>query len=411
MAQAGGKQVVTEPRIAVLGAGIMGSAVALFLARQGARVTLIDEASEAFSGASRWNEGKIHLGYLYAGDASGRTAARVLPGGLVFRKLTEELIGCSIATAITHGDDIYLVHRDSVTGAAAMGEYFEKVTRAAREHPQAREYLVDLSDRHVQRLSTEELEQLTPSPLILGGYRVPEHSVQTNWIADRFLDALSAERRIEMVMRTYVSGVREYGHSWRLETTPAIAEQFDWVINALWHGRLAIDRTAGLKAEGNWSHRYRLSLFVHTPETIAAQNAVLATGPFGDMKNYNGRDFYLSWYPAGLIAEGISVSPPRVKLPGRSEQREITAAIVDQLGTFLPVVRTIAAQATETRLAGGWVFALGEGSLSDQRATLHRRDQFGIREHGTYLSVDTGKYSTAPWLAEKIAERVAASIR
>ena len=55
-------------RVAVLGAGIMGSSTALYLARAGIQVDLFDAADRPFSGASRWNEGKIHLGFLYAND-------------------------------------------------------------------------------------------------------------------------------------------------------------------------------------------------------------------------------------------------------------------------------------------------------------------------------------------------------
>ncbi len=59
------------PSVAVLGAGILGSSVALFLARRGALVTLFDARDRPFEGASRWNEGKIHLGYIYAADQTG----------------------------------------------------------------------------------------------------------------------------------------------------------------------------------------------------------------------------------------------------------------------------------------------------------------------------------------------------
>jgi len=55
-----------RPTVAILGAGIMGSSTALFLARRGAAVTLFDAAPAPFSCASRWNEGKIHLGFLYS---------------------------------------------------------------------------------------------------------------------------------------------------------------------------------------------------------------------------------------------------------------------------------------------------------------------------------------------------------
>ena len=57
----------------------MGSSVALLLGRRGVQVTVFDQAPLPFAGASRWNEGKIHLGYLYAADPSLETARRVLP--------------------------------------------------------------------------------------------------------------------------------------------------------------------------------------------------------------------------------------------------------------------------------------------------------------------------------------------
>lgn len=397
-----------KPRhVAVLGAGIMGSSVALLLARKGVHVTLIDEAAEPFSGASRWNEGKIHLGYLYAADPGGRTAARVIPGGLAFKGLTEKLIGRALDGAITPNDDIYLVHRDSVVGAEAMRDCFEKITLRLREHPQARGYLTDVSASRVRVLSRRELSSLTNSALVLGGYRVPERSVQTNWVADGFLAALAAEPRIELALRTRVTGVRELTDGrWRVETAPKITARFDAVVNALWHGRLAVDRTVDLEEETPWLHRFRVSAFVRTKTEFDVPSTVLATGPFGDVKNYNGRDFYLSWYPTGLLAEGTAVAPPAVSMPGGTRRAEMIEEIVGHLGAFLPAVKSVAAAASETRLAGGWVYALGEGSLADRRSSLHRRDQFGIRARGSYLSVDTGKYSTAPWLARKIAARI-----
>jgi len=78
--------------VAVLGAGIMGSSLALMLARRGSRVTLFEQLAQPFEAASRWNEGKIHLGFLYNADGSMQSAERMLPGGLAFKPLVEELI-------------------------------------------------------------------------------------------------------------------------------------------------------------------------------------------------------------------------------------------------------------------------------------------------------------------------------
>src|SRR5262245_31682104 len=112
-------------RVAVLGAGIMGTCASLYLARRGCEVVLFDEAPVPFSGASRWNEGKIHLGYLYSAASSLDTARLLLPGGLAFKPLVEELIGESLRPATTGDDDIYLIHRDSVASAEAVGAHYE----------------------------------------------------------------------------------------------------------------------------------------------------------------------------------------------------------------------------------------------------------------------------------------------
>jgi hypothetical protein len=73
---------------------------------------------------------------------------------------------------------------------------------------------------------------------------------------------------------------------------------------------------------------------------------------------------------------------------------------------LIPSVGKVASVAEEATVEGGWVFAIGQGTLSDAQATIHRRHQFGIRRRGTYFSVDTGKYSVAPWLAKQVADAI-----
>lgn len=397
-------------RVAVLGAGIMGSSVALELARRGCQVLLVDSADAPFSGASRWNEGKIHLGYLYAGDPSLSTARHLLPGGLAFVDMVSELVDCSLEPAITAQDDLYLVHRNSVVGADSMRTCFEALSALVRTYPGGDRYPGDASQGRMQALSHAELDRLVDTRSIEAGFRVPERSVATCWVADRYIDALRAEPRIEFAMATRVLGVRPASTAaqerWRLDADVPIDGTFDAVVNALWAGRLAIDCGVGLQPQPGWSHRYRLSLFVRTHRPVAAHSMVVATGPFGDIKNYNDRDFYLSWYPAGLMIEGQAVSPPELPLLTEAARQHITDAIRAGLGALIPSTHAILEQADTVQLQGGWVFAQGRGSLSDPASSLHRRDRFGVVERGTYLSVDTGKYSTAPWLARQVAARL-----
>jgi glycine/D-amino acid oxidase-like deaminating enzyme len=199
---------MTRGAVAIIGAGIMGSATALLLARRGVEVHLFDAAPAPFCGASRWNEGKIHLGYLYAADPGLATARSVLPGGLSFRPLTERLLGLSIEPAITRHDDTYLIHRDSVATLEATETYFRRVTELLRSHPEAGNYLADLRNARLQRLSAGELTSHCSADHILAGFRVPERSVNTNWIADRFVSTLDAEPLIVHRMHTRVTGIR-----------------------------------------------------------------------------------------------------------------------------------------------------------------------------------------------------------
>ena len=398
----------SKPRVAVLGAGIMGCSVALFLARRGAEVTLFDGADRPFSAASRWNEGKIHLGYIYSADPSLRTADHVMLGGLHFRTLVEELLDCSLAPVITNEDDIYLCHRQSVVSPDAMETYMQQVSQRVRVHPDANRYLAAMSDCKTQRLSVAELAALTSSPDIVAGFRVPERSVETTWIADRFVEAVAAERGIEPCMNAHITAVRPLGEStdgtWQVETSVGTFAPYDYVVNALWQGRLAIDQTAGLPPTGVWSHRYRQSLFLRTTEPVKTPCVIIATGPFGDIKNYNERDFYLSWYPDGLRVDSSAVLPPQLESLVMPDPQQLAASILDNLEALLPWVARIREKAERLSNEGGWVFAAGRGLLSDPSSTLHRREDFGAVRRGGYISVDTGKYSTAPWLARSIAD-------
>jgi glycine/D-amino acid oxidase-like deaminating enzyme len=395
---------------AVLGAGIMGCSVALCLARRGAHVTLFDAAARACMGASRWNEGKIHLGYLYAADPSLATARRVLDGGLAFKGLAERLIEQSLDAVTSPVDDIYLVHRRSVVDADTMAGYYDAVSALVREHAGAGGYLHPATQASAQRLSASELRDLCDTPEIVAGFRVPERSVSTVWIADRLVDAVAAAPRIEARWGVRVAGVRrpEAGVDapMHVDTSDGLDGPYDWVVNALWDGRLVVDAARGLPPPTAWSHRFRRSLFVRTSRPVALPSAVIGVGPFGDVKNYNGRDLYLSWYPAGLAVEGTAAAPPPVPPLDDAARGELVEAVLTQLGAMLPSVAALRPLLQTVHVEGGWVYAAGRGALDDRHSTLHRRDRAGVVRDGRYLSIDTGKYSMAPWIADRLAGEI-----
>jgi glycine/D-amino acid oxidase-like deaminating enzyme len=398
--------------VAVLGAGIMGCSTALHLARRGVRVTLVDQAPAPFTGASRWNEGKIHLGFLYAADPELRTARAVLAGGLDFRDHVERLTGIDLAPLTTPVDDHYLVHRDSVVPADAVGAYADRVAALVASAPGAGRYLVDVSRCPVHRLGRAELDELSDPASVVAGVRVPERSVDTVAVADAFVAAVAAEPRIEAALGQRVTSVAPAGEStdrWVVRTSDGTTlGPFDAVVNALWEGRPAVDATLGHRPDADQQHRFRLSLFVRAREPVDAPCAVLSVGPFGDVKNYGGDRFYLSWYPLGLVARAEAVEPPPVPELTAGDRAELAARVFAALAEHLPWVRDVEAAADEVRVEGGWVYSQGRGLLDDPGASVHHRDLLGVTNVGTYFSVDTGKYSVAPTLAEGVAAALTA---
>ena len=397
--------MVAGRRVGVLGGGIMGCSLALFLARSGAHVSLFDEAAEPFTGASRWNEGKIHLGYLYAGDPSLDTARKLIDGGLVFRDLVEELLEQDISPAVSPRDEIYLAHRSSIVDADSMSGYFNAVSGLIRSHPSADRYFSDLAHAGSVGLTAAELRNVSRSDAIVAGFRLPERSILTSWIADRYVAAIKAEPSIELLPNVRIEAVAGSAGKWRVSARPAMADSFDVIVNCLWHGREAVDRASGFGADASQtSYRYRASAFLRCREACQLPSVVLAVGPFGDIKNYNDRDLYLSWYSEGLLEDRID-GPSAISLDAKAKDR-ILAGTVNRLSAYFPELADIVRHPASLDVAGGWVVAHGTGSMDDPSSPLHRRDRFGISRFGSYFSVDTGKYSTAPWLARRLANEI-----
>ena len=402
--------LVTHPRIAILGGGILGTCTALELARRGQPVTIIEGATRLLEGASRWNEGKIHLGFLYAADPSLRTATRMIPGGLAFSELVSRHIGQSL-DPLTTDDDVFLVHRESVVDADAFAAYADRVSallrEAAAQHG-APHYLSNVCEP-VRRLSPSELAALTTSENVVAGFRVPECSVSTVAVADLLCAAVAAEPCIEVRTSTRIDAVRRRD-SGRLDVITSALDAdgligFDVAVNALWEGRLAIDATLSITPPAPWTHRFRAGVFGHAGEPRSS--AVLCTGPFGDVKRYRDGRVYLSWYESGLLAEGHEIEPPRRKAKlSRERGAQVMQGTLDALAKYFPAVVDLAHEADELEVRGGWVYAIGQGSLADRASTLHQRDKFEITIDRGYISVDTAKYSLAPWLAAKVAETI-----
>ena len=335
---------------------------------------------------------RFHLGYLYAADRSVDTARKLMPGGAAFRSIVEDLIDGSIEAHLTSDDELFLSHAKSVVDPDAMFRYLKAVWALDCE--------MRGSPTPPASLTKAELQQVTESPDIVAAFRVPEQSVDANWLADRIAERVAADRLIECRCDCRVTALAKEAGRWRVATDGGAFDGFDAVVNALWEGKSAIDETIGRPPQ-SLSYRYRVSVFMQV-RNAAVRSATITTGPFGDTKNYDGRRLCLSWYPAGLLVDRHQERAPPTPTLDSAGEAEIYQRMIEALSRFFPSFRELPAAAESVAVRGGWIVANGQGLLSDPNSTLHRRDT-GITRDGNYYSVETGKYSVTPWLAAQIA--------
>ncbi len=386
----------TNGRVAVLGAGMLGACLALLLARRGVAVSLFDEQPDAMRCAGRWNEGKIHQGYIYSADKSLDTARKLLPGARCFGRIVSTLVESPLAPHTTSQGDLTLTHADSVVGPDETFAYYQAVWALGRE--------AGMNTPPPARLSAHELRNLTAHSSILAAYSVPEHSIDTHWVATRLADRVRGEPRIETRYGEKVLDLFESQSTWTITTDRDEVGGFTQVVNALWQGRAAIDAKLGLAAPV-LSYRYRTAIFARAL-SCDLPNFLIATGPFGDFKNYDGQTIYLSWYPAGLVLNKRSQVAPEAPILDDDRRLAIFKESIGSLAAFVPKISRLQENVQEWAVGGGWVVAPGDGELSNPASALHKRDSFGIARFRSYLSVDVGKYSMAPFLAEQLAAEI-----
>lgn len=400
-------------RIGVLGGGIQGSCIALALAQNGCRVVLFEREATCLTGASGNSEGKIHLGFVYGQDPSRRSGKMMARGGLSFAPLLKRWLGDD--KFLTTSDPFrYAVMRDSILSVEEVEEYLWFVSACLNdelERDGADYFGLDIR-QPIRRLSETEMEMEFDPTSVAAAYTTPEIAVDPLRVANRIRAAIQEEPLIELRNQTVVEAVEPD------PMRPAVVfskgeergrERFDHLVNALWDGRLAVDITAGIKPARPWTFRLKYGLRLKTNGIDRqVRSTTLILGPFGDVVNYGDGDYYLSWYPAGRLAISSQIEPePWSAQPSETICQQIRAKSIAGLATAITSVHAFSEHhLTSCRCVGGQIFAWGATDVNDPFSELHRRHDIGVNSYGRYHSVDTGKYTMAPFFAAELAHRI-----
>lgn len=401
-------------RIAVLGAGLSGSLAALELSEAGCDVDLYDRCAAPVKGASLHNEGKIHLGFVYAKDRSRTTARTMIRGALAFRPLLSRWIDSATLDSAVSDPFIYALHRDSMIDEASVINHFEDVESIYSELTRRGNgrYIAPCDQPLWRRRPAHRHDDLFDRELVTASFDTAERSIDTEVIAAAVGRALRSSRTLHLSMGTEILAVEkkdgdEYTVRCRRDGVVNTAA-YDVVINALWQNRLAIDRTLGLAVDRPVMHRYKVGLFSRRSESVPdCPTVTFLVGSFGDSVAYPERT-YINWYSSGLIKEESGLRPSAPRLDERCRSRIITES-VDAMTRLIPGAAESLCHGPGGEpwtVRGGFISAWGRSGIDDPDSELHTRYAIGVSTYGNYHSIDTGKYTTAPLFAHEACSRV-----
>ena len=403
--------------VAVVGAGLQGCCLALELARRGCTVALLDRDPRPMNRASRRNEGKVHLGLVYAMDETGATAELQLRGALSFAPLLERWLGPGTDAWRASTPFDYVVARDSIASPAELAGHYAQLQRRYEARcarwPEGH-YLASRPERLAELQPAERWADRYDPARVQAVFATAERAIDCDRLADAVARAVAAEPRIVFAGATRVASIERQRTGWQIVAEgPAgpMRRTLAAVVNAAWDGRLALDRSAGLEPEPGWVHRLKYRVVVRTPAACAgAASATMVVGRYGDVVFRPDGTAYLSWYPAAMRGWSHEIAPPadwERACRGETEPR-LAAELAGEFGRALSAWHLgLRANVSETlQVDGGAIFAHGRSDVHDPASGLHRRTQVGVVSRDGYHSVNPGKLTTAPLFAVVAADAV-----
>jgi glycine/D-amino acid oxidase-like deaminating enzyme len=404
-------------RVGVLGGGLQGCCAALALAERKLKVTLFDKNEQLLSRAAIANEGKIHLGYMYAGDPTLSTAKAMMVGALAFAPFLERHLGQPAHSFSVSVPATYIVHRDSQRSAEAVCAYLRTVHALINEAAEGRKRVYfgrDLQSPLRQWSPTEKAIEFDDN-LALAALSTPEIAINPVALAQRLRERITAHPLIEVrCRRTIVDVEIECDRACVLSNgrDGNARDAFDYVVNALWDGRLKLNEAAGFPTTRPWLHRLKYGVSFRLPPGMRAPPSVtFVLGPFGEVVTYGDGTIYLTWYPECLQAISAELAPPDwATYPDDPLRSRIITGTLRALAAIVPSLDKLDPEnLPEATVKGGTIVAWGKTDIYDPASELHRRYEIGVTSAGRFHSVDPGKLTMAPYFAEICAERISPS--
>lgn len=410
------------PKIVIIGAGLQGLSIALALAHHKIPCTILEKNTQAMRAASYGNEGKIHLGFVYAMDETLKTGHKMLLGALSFSHFLEKWAGPFNWNRFKTSPFLYVVMQDSLVNAEYLKTYYKKLSQEVNttldQLKIPYEYLKeDLTPFFYEELPPAEqlfkFNQEKLSNFILTN----ERAIDTRFFSAELLEKIKQISMITLKCDHELIHAKEshQGYTLHVQTKEHLyEEQADIVINCAWYNRTKFDDmiipSQKLHTE-KYSYRIKHRVLVRpTIDTRLKHPITMVQGPYGDVVPFSDGIVYLSWYPQ--CRTYIDQLPPSIKNTSLKEREEIGHNCILAISEIFPELKN----STMIECSPCIIVAKTEEKsaeihdINHPKSDLHQRSQAGPICYKKWWSVDTGKLTLAPYYANETVKQIISSI-
>ena len=383
-------------KIAIIGAGIQGSCLALSLANQGIKSTLIDK-SIPMQAASLRNEGKIHLGFVYALDNNGSTRELMLKGALHFAPLIEKWCGKINWQEFVSGEFNYAVMPDSLASIHQIEKSYSELQSMLNSY---RDLDLHYMGKHLSYFWKKNID-LTSSPIINGQkisdfYKTEEVSVDPRLFSKFICERLLINNLITIKNNTFVKSIKQKSNFELsiIDNNRQSLIEADIVVNCAWEDREKLDNYIGITND-NTNYRVKHQILVKPKLDFQHLEPVtMVLGPYGDLVPWKDGLVYISWYPEGRTYFG---STPPQELENKALALEVAIKSLKVMEEMFPILKGSSIISS----LPGVILAKGKADVDKKESALHTRNLIGVSDYKGWISIDTGKFTTAPFFAEE----------
>ena len=352
--------------IAVIGAGIFGTTIALKLHEDGHRVKLIESHNDILKGTSFNNTRRVHLGFHYPRDLS--TAKQSFGG---FESFYKKYMKCIKTNFLNY----YFIAKEN--SKTSLPEYFEFCSRLGAPFEEV----------------TKKLPAMTQN--CEGGIKCQEYVYDCDQLR-RLIYKEIKKSDISLMLSTKVKFIKK-STNYRLSYDNAEDEVFDAVVNCSYYNINQFNKSLGVQSEST-QYEYTINFVIDLP--IKHIGITIMDGPFVTLLPFGkpGR-FILYHVKHSVLDTVISDSPPNEWKPSKKSPtscrdiNQLFSKTIEDSSYFIPILK----KATFVKLLESPRMVLANKEETDARPSILN---VPIKN---YLTVFSGKVDHCFTVSNKIS--------